>query len=80
VKAKPTAATVSSPTIKLVLVRDGVSVYHAAYVIHLLQMPGATFRSVADQLGIAPSALHRFIGQSGYRFSGRSNQFERTPE
>lgn len=70
--------TVSRERIGTVLVRDDITVLRARGVVDMLQQPGASFRSVADAIGIAPSALHRFIGMSGYKLGARSTTYERT--
>ena len=76
-RARPTVATIGDHNIHTVIVRDGARVLTAAEVVAMLEVPGATYRSVAEDLGIAQSALHRFIRQAGYLPVGRRNTFDR---
>lgn len=71
VRAKPTAATVSDPNITLVLIRGGITLMSEHQVVAMLEDPNATFKSVALELGIAPSALHRFVTACGYKRYGK---------
>lgn len=72
--------TVCRSRIGKVLVKDDVEVIRAADVVDMLEAPGASFRTVAQAIGIAPSALHRFIAMSGYVLGSRSTTYERTKE
>lgn len=50
-----------------VMVGDDQPVHRAAAVATMLNQPGATLRTVADEIGVSAAGVHKLMRDSGYR-------------